>query len=92
MTAIRRRSGLIICAMSVCISLVGSGEASSSDLDELERTVRAKGIQARIDPEERDRLIGEIAATLQALGQEDEKGLRSIQFTPVFACSRCQAL
>jgi len=85
LSAIRRRSGLIICAISVCISLVGSGEAGSSDLDELERTIRAKGIQARIDPENRDRLIGEIAATLQALGQEDEKGLRSIQFTFQYA-------
>lgn len=85
MSPIRRRVGLIICAMSICVSLVGSGEASSTDLDELERNVRAKGIQARIDPEERDRLIVEIAAELEALGAEDEKGLRSIQFTFQYA-------
>lgn len=77
--AIRSPMRLILCAGLICFCLVANGQESPAGLEVVERKVREMGIMARLDPEKRDRLIVKIAATLEALGVEDEKGLRSIQ-------------
>ena len=76
--AIQTSVSLILCAGLACFCLAAIGEETPSGLQAIERSVREKGIMARLDPEKRDRLIVEIAATLEALGEKDENGLRSM--------------
>jgi hypothetical protein len=90
--AIRRSMGMIVCAGLIAFGLVSSAQNGTSGLGAVEREVRALGIRARIEPDNRDRLLVELATILTELGEKDERALRAIQgafqYALLLACDR----
>lgn len=91
-TTLRRLTGLIVYARLIASGLISSAQESASELGMIEREVRTLGIRARLEPDNRDRHLTELAATLKALAVEDEKALRMIerafQYALLLSCDR----
>jgi hypothetical protein len=79
MMSIRYRTALALCAGSFLFCFSAMGQDHPSERDQLNRAVRAMGLQARLQPEKRDQIIVEAAGMIEALARDDEKSLQATQ-------------